>query len=162
MKKQKKLKIGIFSFTGDEGCVIVFTEILNDYIMQWKDLLEFKFARALQKKNTLKGIDVSFVEGAISSKKEAQSLIDIRKNSKRIVAIGSCAINGSPSNHRNSFDKKTLEEIKPTLKKFKLNTKVHPLKKYIKVDAEVPGCPMIEKTFVEVVNKYLKEFKVVK
>ena len=41
-KKLEKLKLGIFSFTGDEGCVIVFTEILNDYIFKWKDLVEFR------------------------------------------------------------------------------------------------------------------------
>ena len=75
----KKLNIGIFSFTGDEGCVIVFTEILNDYIGTWKDLVEFKFARVLQKKNTIKGIDVAFVEGAMSSPKEIKRLKQVRK-----------------------------------------------------------------------------------
>jgi sulfhydrogenase subunit delta len=158
----KKLGVGIFSFTGDEGCVIVFTEILNDHYKEWINLIDFKFARALQKKNTLKGMDVAFVEGAISSKREEKRVKEVRKNCKVLVAIGSCAIDGSPSNHRNFFDKERMEEITPILKHFDLNKRVEPLKKFVKVDGEVPGCPMNDKAFVEVVNKALKDFGITK
>jgi len=161
-RSSRKLKVGIFSFTGDEGCVIVFTEILNDYLAKWKDLVEFRFARALQKKNSIRGIDVAFVEGAMSSKREVKRLREVRKNSKRIVAIGSCAISGSPSNHRNFFDKKRLKEIRPILNKFDLFEKVEPIKKFVKVDGEVPGCPMNEDAFIKAMEKYLGEFKISK
>jgi len=158
MKKQKKLRVGIFSFTGDEGCVITFLEILNIYFFKWKDIIEFKYARVLQSKNEVKDIDVSFVEGAISSPREEKSIKKIRKNSKRVVAIGSCAIDGSPSNHRNFFDAARKKEIMPIIKKFNLNKRVEPLNKFIKVDTIVPGCPMMEGKFIEVLNKYFKEF----
>ena len=160
MKKQKKLKIGIFSFTGDEGCVITLIEVLNDYFFKWKDYLEFKYARVLQTKNVVKDIDVAIVEGAISTPKEEKRIKEIRKNSRRVMALGSCAINGAPSNHRNFFDREKMEEIKPILKKFNLNKKVEPLKKFIKVDAQVPGCPMMPEKFIEIMYKYFEEFGV--
>ena len=158
MKKQKKLRVGLFSFTGDEGCVITFIELLNDYFFKWKDYLEFKYARALQSKNIIKDIDVSIVEGAISSKKEEKRIKKIRKNSKRVIALGSCAVNGSPSNHRNFFDKEKMKDIMPIIKKFNLNKKVEPLSKFIKVDASVPGCPMMGDKFIEVIYQYFDEF----
>lgn len=157
----KKLKIGIFSFTGDEGCVINFLEILNYKFFEWKDHINIKYCKALKSKNVLENIDVAFVEGAISNKKEVRILKKIRKNSKKIVAIGSCAIDGSPANHRNFFDRATKKEIRPIMKKFGHIKKVVPLNKIVEVDAEVPGCPIIEKAFVDCLENYLKEFKVV-
>ncbi len=154
----KKLKVGIFSFTGDEGCVITFTEILNDHFREWKDLVEFRFARALKKRNVLKGLDVAFVEGAMSSPREVERLREVRRNCKKLVAIGSCAINGSPSNHRNFFDKARMDEIKPILRKFGLSRKVKPLGGFVKVDSEVPGCPIVESAFVEEMGRCLEEF----
>lgn len=159
---KKRLKIGIFSFTGDEGCVIVLEEMFNDYYEKWKGLIEIQYARIFQKRKKLAGLDVAFVEGAISAQSEEILLKKIRKNAKRVVAIGTCAIDGSPSNHRNFFDKQTTEEILPILNRFKFRKKVSPLHEIIKVDDIVPGCPIIEESFIAVLDKYLKEFGVVK
>lgn len=158
---KKKLKVGVFSFTGDEGCVIVFTELLNEYFFKWRDLVEFRYARVIQQKNVVKDIDVAFVEGAISGFKEEKMLRKIRRNSKRVVAIGSCAIDGSPSNHRNFFDEQTTKEILPILNKFPYRKKVSPLHEIIKVDETVPGCPIVEESFLNILNKYLLEFGII-
>jgi coenzyme F420-reducing hydrogenase gamma subunit len=53
-----------------------------------------------------------------------------------------------------------MEKIKPFLKLHGLNEKVEPVKKFVKVDAEVPGCPMDEKAFLSVLDKYMDEFGV--
>jgi len=152
-----KLRVGIFSFTGDEGCVITFLEILNTKFFEWIDRVEFVNVRVLQKKVTMENIDVAFVEGAISNEKEVAKLLEIRKNAKKIVAIGSCAISGAPSNHRNLFDQKTLLEIKPILEHFHHREKVVALNQLILVDDTVPGCPIIEEKFIEVMEKYIRE-----
>lgn len=157
----KKLNVGFFSFTSDEGCTIVFVEILNYKFFELKELIDFKYVKILKNKNEHSNIDVAFVEGAISSKKEIDRLKKIRENSKKLVAIGSCAINGTPSNHRNFFDEKKFQEISPILKRFNLNKNVEPLEKFVKVDSKVEGCPINEEKFVEVLNSYLKEFGVI-
>ena len=157
---KKRLNIGWFSFTCCEDSTIMFTELLNDHYEQWFKILNFKYAKILQSKNTMKGMDVAFVEGAITSNEMIKELKEIRKNCKRLVAIGSCAIQGMPSAQRNYFDDKTKKEIEFLLKKFHQSKKVKTIKDIVKVDYEVPGCPMEEPKFLEVLNKCLEEFKV--
>jgi coenzyme F420-reducing hydrogenase gamma subunit len=156
-----KLKVGLFSFTSDEGCSMIFIELLNNHFFEWEKLIDFKYCKLLKTKNDFKGLDVAFVEGAISTFKEEKRLKEIRKNSKKLVAIGSCAVNGSPSNQRNFFSEDTIKEIKMTLDNFGHRGKVSPLNEIVTVDDNVPECPMDENKFLEVLNKYLKELKVV-
>lgn len=156
-----KLKLGWFSFSCCEDNTIIFTELLNDNWESWKNLVEFKHARVLQSKNVMEDIDVSFVEGAIANKKNREELLEIRKNSKKVVAIGSCACTGVPSNHRNQFDDETKASIQYLLDRYGYEQEVLPLDKIIEVDDKVPGCPMIEASFLKILEKYLKEFKII-
>jgi len=133
---------------------------LNDHFKEWAEVIDFKHVRVLKKNNTLEGIDVSFVEGAIASEKDAKKLREIRKNSKKLVCIGSCAVNGMPSAQRNNFDPKKKKEIEFLIKKFHMAKKVRTVAEVVKVDDKVPGCPMNEQLFLNTVNKYLKEFGV--
>jgi coenzyme F420-reducing hydrogenase gamma subunit len=160
IKCMKKLKVAFFSLTCDEGCSINFLELLNSKYKDWKDFIEFKAFRLLQSKEDISDIDVAFVEGAVSTDKEKRRLETIRNASKKLVAVGSCAISGSPSNARNFFDSETVEEIKPVLEKFGHIDKVLAVKDVVNVDEEVPGCPMLENKMVEIVEKYLKDFGV--
>ena len=48
-----------------------------------------------------------------------------------------------------------------TLDNFGHRDKVSPLNEIVKVDENVLGCPMDENKFLEVLNKYIKEFKVI-
>lgn len=157
----KKLKLGIFTFSCCEDSTIMFTEMLNDHWEQWKDLVEFKHARVLQDKNDLNDIDVAFVEGAIANERDREKLKEIRDNSKKLVAIGSCACTGAPSDQRNKFDEETQKCIQYLLDRYGYETKVLPLDAVVTVDDKVPGCPMIEAKFLEVLTKYLKEFKII-
>lgn len=154
----KKLRIGWFSFSCCEDSTIIFTELLNDHYKEWLPRIEFVSALVLQKKNKVKDLDVSFIEGAVTSKKQEESLIQIRKESKRLVAIGACACVGMPSAQRNLFDEKTYKEIKNILIRFQYARKVKKVSDIVTIDGQVPGCPMDEKIFLEVLNKYLKEF----
>lgn len=160
---QNKLKVGFFSFTGCEGCIMIMIESLNYKYAEWGSLLEIKYARALKKKNELDGdggLDVAFIEGAISTFKEENMLRRIRKNAKKVIAIGSCAANGAPSSQRNNFDEKTLAEIKPIMERFGHKEKVTPIGEHVKVDGVVNGCPMDEAAFVKAVEDALLEFSI--
>jgi len=153
----RKLRFGFFSFTGDEGCMMVFLESLNSRLARWNKSIDFAYSKLLREKNELKGIDVAFVEGAISTKEEVGRIRAVRKASKKLVAIGDCARNAAPSAHRNFFKAKELTEIKPVLKKFNYLDKVYPLSKFVKVDYEVPGCPMDEGKFVALVEQFIQK-----
>lgn len=158
----KKLRIGWFTFSCCEDSTIIFTELLNDHWQEWKKLLDIRHARVLQSHNVLDGLDVAFVEGALSSDEHIRYLKEIRSKSVKLVAVGACAVMGLPSAQRNQFDAKKLAEIQPLLDKFAYLPQVKKLSDVVKVDYTVPGCPMDEKKFLEVLSVVLKEFKIVK
>lgn len=151
-----KLRIGWFSFSCCEDSTIVFTEMLNDYYDRIKDLADITYARALRKQNDMTGLDIAFVEGAISNEKAAEELRKIRENSKMLVAVGACAITGMPSGQRNTFDERRTREIEPVVRTFGYSKEVRSLHEIVKVDDIVPGCPMTEAGFLAVLNKQMK------
>lgn len=156
----KKLVIGWFSFTCCEDSTMVWVELMNENYFKWKDLVEIRHARVLRRINKLEGIDVAFVEGAITTESDARKLRAIRKNSKKLVAIGSCAMEAMPAGQRNAFDPEMKQEIDFLIKRFKQTDKVRSLKEIVQVDDAVPGCPMDEGAFMRTLDKYLVEFGV--
>ncbi len=160
VQQARKLRIGWFSFSCCEDSTIVFTELLNDYYDKWKDIIDIRYCRPLKKNNELAELDIAFVEGAISNDKAASELRTIRLNSKKLIAIGACAATGMPSGQRNEFDERRKREIQPIIRAFDMNKNVMALHELVKVDDTVPGCPMLEAAFLNVVNKYIKEFGV--
>ena len=134
---------------------------MNDYFFKWNQFLEFKYFRTLKGKNDFTNLDIAFVEGAISNYKEKDFLSKIRENSKKLVAIGSCACTGSPANQRNFFNKSTKDEISNILVQFGQYDKVFPISEFVKVDDFIQGCPMDEKLFLKKLDEYLKEFGII-
>jgi len=161
-RQQKKLIIGWFSFTCCEDSTILLTELLNDHLDEWKKVVEFRHLKALKTTNSMEGLDVAFIEGAISSDTQANEAKKIRANAKYVVAIGSCACTGMPSASRNSFvDEQINEKIKLYMSHFDYSAKVRRLDEVIKIDDMVNGCPMDVPTFYEILNKYLKIFNII-
>ena len=126
----KKLRIGWFSFTCCEDSTMIWVELMNERYFKWRDLLDIRHARVLKDDNTLDGIDVAFVEGAITNDRDASELRDIRRNSKRLVAVGSCAINAMPAGQRNAFDESTKKEIQFLIDKFNQSPTVKKVKRH--------------------------------
>lgn len=156
-----KLNVGWFSFTCCEDSTIVFIELMNERFFEWRKLINFKYFRTFKSNNSIDDLDIAFVEGAISSRKEEETLRKIRENSKKLVAIGSCACTGSPANQRNFFDEKTKNEIQFILDRFNHNEFVLPLSDLVKVDDYISGCPMDEKIFLAKLDQYFKEFELI-
>jgi len=152
-----KIKVGWFSFTCCEDNTIIFTELLNKNYKQWLSKIEFVHARIFRKDDTkeIKPMDIAFIEGAISSNIQEDKLKRIREKTKILIAIGSCAVLGSPSNQRNFFSRENLDEIKPILDRFQYKEKVLKVSDVVKVDESVPGCPMSETAFLQLMNKYI-------
>lgn len=151
----KKVKLGFFSFTCCEGCMISFIEILNEKYFDWTKKIDIKYFRALKKVKPIRPMDIAFVEGAISTPSEIKKLKLIRKNATKLVALGSGAINGWPSNMRNDFNDVKKKEIAALIEKLNQIDKVSPIKKFVKIDDEIPGCPVDQKLFIEKMEGYL-------
>lgn len=155
--KKEKMVVGWFSFTCCEDSTILFTELLNDHLPEWKKVVEFRYVRALKTKNEIRDLDVAFIEGAVSGETQENEVKEIRENSQYVVAIGSCACSGMPSASRNAFaDEQINERIQWYLDHFDYSDKVKKLEEVIKVDDKVDGCPMNVPDFLEALGKYLK------
>jgi sulfhydrogenase subunit delta len=135
------------------------TELLNDHLDEWRKVIEFRHIKALKTKNSLAGLDVAFIEGAISSESQAKEAQQIRENAQYVVAIGACACTGKPSTSRNQFASEQINErIKWYLSHFDYGKEVKSLGEVIRVDDMVRGCPMKVPSFLQALNKYLELF----
>jgi coenzyme F420-reducing hydrogenase gamma subunit len=155
--QHKRLVVGWFSFTCCEDSTILFTELLNDHLDEWKRVIEFRHMKTLKTNNSLTGLDVAFIEGAISSESQAKEARQIRENAKHVVAIGACACTGQPSTSRNQFVSEQINErIRWYLSHFDYGKEVKRLNEVIQVDDMVRGCPMRVPSFLQTLEKYLK------
>ncbi len=160
--EQKKLRVGFFSFTGCGGCFVEFTEILNSKYKMWAPLLDIRYFHLLQHKNYFDDMDVAFIEGGIATEGEVVRIKAVREKARYMVAVGSCAITGAPCNLRNFFDDKTREEVRAVVERFRHRAKITGIGDVVKVDVSVPGCPCLDKSFIDVMENYMKEFGVIK
>lgn len=152
-----KIRLGWFAFSCCEDNTVIMTEIMNDHWQEWKRLFEFRHVRIMKSINILDELDIAFVEGAITSDEHVDKLKEIRAKSKLVVAIGACALVGMPSGQRNNFNEKQKAEIEFLLARFASLPKVLKVSDVVKIDAEVPGCPMEPSKFLEVVNAAVAE-----
>lgn len=158
----KKMKVGWITFTCSEDSTIIFLELLNKNFFDWSEKIDFVYFKALKKGvgqlSDISDVDVFFVEGAISTDDEEERLKHIRRISKYVVAVGSCACTGMPSAQRNMFSDELKTRICERIERYHLRGTVEPINKFVKVDDYVMGCPMVEENFVKVLNKYIDIF----
>jgi len=152
----KKKRVGVFSLTCDEGCSIYLTEIFNKKLLEWLEKVEWVYFLSIKDKTEIKDLDVALIEGVVTSQKDKDDLEKIRANSKVVIAMGTCAVTTVPSGQRNRFNAKQLAEIKDHMEEYHFLPKALALKDVVKVDDQIMGCPIDEKKFVEVFEKYLK------
>ena len=149
----KKIRLGVFNFTCCEGCTIVLIEALNDRYYEWIPKLDIKNFRSLKKEQKITQMDIALVEGAISTKEELERLKKIRENSKILIAFGSGASNGYPSNQRNKIKGSKIQEL---IKHYKQLPTIEPLENYVKVDDKIEGCPVSEEELIKKIDELLK------
>jgi len=133
-------------------------ELLNTHWQDWIKKIEFRHCKALRRIHPLGSMDVAFIEGAISSDEQAAKLKQIRSLAKTLVAIGSCAVTGQPSAQRNLFTPEQQQQIKPILEKFSYADQVKKVADVVSVDHIIPGCPMDEKKFLQLLNQLINKY----
>ncbi|MCK5151101.1 MAG: oxidoreductase [Candidatus Thorarchaeota archaeon] len=153
MGKSGKPTVGIFGFTGCAGCQL---NILNleDYLLDILGLVDITTWVMAKSENSPGPWDIAIVEGSIAKESEIERIKKIRENSGLLVAIGACATHGGLPAMRNVLDVEAMKEIVYGEKTEHLDVleKIMPLSHYVKVDAELPGCPMDKNEFVEAVK----------
>ena len=115
-----KLKFLIASLTGCSGCIS--TLISLDLFPQFLERTKLTYFPFLLDVDTIEEADVALIEGCVSEESQIELLKKIRKNSKEVFALGSCAAFGGI--------------LSLSSKKF-----AEPISNYIEIDGIIPGCP---------------------
>lgn len=135
------------------------TEVLNDHWQEWKKIFDFRHVRVLKKNNIFDEFDIAFIEGAVASPEQENQVKEIRGKSKKLVAVGSCAVVGLPAGQRNTFTEEQNEHINFLVARFGALPQVKKISDVVKVDVEIPGCPMSPDVFLQKVNDLVVEFR---
>lgn len=147
----EKPRIGVFDFTGCEGCELQLAnkeETLADFL----SVLHIENFRLVSSTKT-DDYDIALVEGAISRADEVERIQQVRARAKVLVALGSCACYGGINKLKNVLDLNQInrdvygDHPKDTLP-------VRAIKDVVPVDFEIPGCP-VSKAEVERVVQHL-------
>lgn len=149
-----KPRIAIFSLTGCEGCSLAILELEDQLldILGAVDIVNFREGMTERSWE----IDIGFVDGAVSTPADETEVKHFREACTTLVAIGSCACLGGINTLRNYQDDEESRRYVygPHIDWFPA-VPAQPISKVVKVDYELPGCPMIKEEFVRFVTSLL-------
>jgi coenzyme F420-reducing hydrogenase gamma subunit len=93
--------------------------------------------------NVEEAVDISFVEGSLSTPDDVQRIKQIRDNSNHVITIGACAAAGGLQALRNiAAQDDWVQSVYATPEYISTLDQVMPIGKQIKVDFELWGCPV--------------------
>ena len=115
-----KLKFIIASLSSCSGCILALMAL--DIFPQFLERVEFNYFPFISDKNEIEDADIALVEGCVSEDTQVEFLKSIRKNVKKLYALGTCAAFGG---------------ILSLSKKKDAN----PISEFVEVDDIIPGCP---------------------
>lgn len=141
-----KPRVGIYGLTscaGDQLVLLNCEEELLD-IVAAVDLRSFIMAQSDPAETEL---DVAFVEGAVAQKRDLEALRDIRRRTRMLVAIGTCAtwggIPAATGEPELAAARRTVYGAGVAAKEgFFEHLPPLPLSRHVQVDLAVPGCPI--------------------
>lgn len=146
-----KARVATVWLDGCSGCHMSLLD-MDEKIITLASLIEMVYSPTVDMKEYPENVDVCLVEGAASSDEDIHKLQVIRKNTKCVVALGDCAVNGNVPSMRNRFkteeildrayvENAILQQQHPRVGVPTLQAKCRPIHEIVKVDVFVPGCP---------------------
>ena len=157
--KQKKPKVAFYGISGCAGCLL--TVLFEDCFKELNKLLDIK-SFPLIKEETYKGkFDYCFIEGTVCFDEDIITINELRKRSKKIIALGSCSCFGCVPSMKNFHNKeKVMKFVYPKYNHLKEEDPT-PIDMHIKVDYFIPQCPPNKDEILEFVKCIIqnREFK---
>ena len=115
-----KRKISLIALTSCSGCIS--TLISLDFFPQYIERTMLSYSTFLSDFNNIDECDIAFIEGCVSEDVQIDLLKNIRKHSKKVYALGSCAAFGGILSLSKTHEAK-------------------PISNFIEIDGYIPGCP---------------------
>ncbi|EDY35333.1 NADH ubiquinone oxidoreductase, 20 Kd subunit family [Aciduliprofundum boonei T469] len=146
------MNIGIFSLSCCEGCSVQFLNLENEIleILKYMGINNFRLAKEINEWP----VEIAFVEGTPTNRDEIIKLLKIRKYSKILVALGTCAATGGVPAIVNTLEKKEAMKIYNGVPP-KIPIDAKQLKYYVDVDYILYGCPFSKEELKELITSVL-------
>jgi NAD-reducing hydrogenase small subunit len=155
----KKARLATVWLDGCSGCHMSLLD-LDEALVPLAGRIDLVYGPLVDAQEFPKAVDVTLVEGAVSSQDDLEKARLIRARSKLVVALGDCAVTSNVPAMRNNIPvKKLLESIYGTIPTDgvpQLLKHAVPVHDAIKVDLHVPGCPPPAKAIAFVIGELLE------
>ncbi len=146
-----KVRIATVWMDGCSGCHMSFLD-MDERLLELAEHIDLVYSPLVDLKDFPQEVDVTLIEGAISSDEDLEKLEKVRAHSKLLVSLGDCAVTANVPGMRNSFpvesvlkrgyiENATLNQGIPLQVIPRLLPRSLPLHEVVKVDLFVPGCP---------------------
>ena len=167
METKQKIRVATIWLDGCSGCHMSILD-MDEKLIDIAQFIDIVYSPYIDIKEFPKDVDLTIVEGALSTDHDIKMIKKIRENSKLILALGDCAITGNISAMKNLFGREAVlkkgyldlvdfnddgrypSQIVP-----KLLDKVLPLHEVVKVDYFIPGCPTPSDAIYEVLKSLI-------
>lgn len=137
-----KPDIAIHKFSSCDGCQLAFLNMGEDLLSLFELVNVIHFAEA-GPVDVNQAVDISIVEGSLSTHSDIERIKQVRANSKYVVTIGACATAGGLQALRNIMDKGDwIQSVYATPDYISTLDRIMPIREQIKVDFEIQGCPV--------------------
>lgn len=161
-----KVKIATVWLDGCSGCHMSFLD-MDEHLIDIADKIEMVYSPLVDNKIFPEMVDVTIVEGAVSSEEDLEKIKHIRQHTRILVSLGDCAVTGNVPAMRNYFgaeavmerayfENATLNQQMPKMFIPTLLKQVRPVHQVVNVDVFVPGCPPDAKVIRYVVEELLR------
>lgn len=146
-----KARVATVWLDGCSGCHMSFLDI-DERLLALGEKMDLVYSPLVDHKEFPEGVDVTLVEGAVSSTEDLHKIRKIRERTKILVSLGDCAVTSNVPGMRNPFDVASimnrayienahLNQQIPTTVIPPLLVRSRPVHEFVKVDVFVPGCP---------------------
>jgi NAD-reducing hydrogenase small subunit len=162
----KKLKVATVWLDGCSGCHMSLLD-MDASIISLARRIDLVYGPLVDAQEFPEDVDVTLVEGAVSSQDDVNRLHKIRQRTHLLVSLGDCAVTGNVPAMRNSIPVSKLlqriyvegsqeQKFVPTDGVPPLLKQARPLREFVKVDLCLPGCPPPAKIISGVLNDLLE------
>jgi NAD-reducing hydrogenase small subunit len=147
----EKVRLATAWLDGCSGCHMSFLD-MDERLFHLADRVDLVYSPIVDTMEFPHGVDVTLVEGAVSSAEDEKRIYLIRERTKILVSFGDCAVTANVPSMRNPFgvdavlqrayvENASLQAQIPRAELPGLSPRALPVHNFVEVDVFMPGCP---------------------